>query len=166
MRAAVDFTVIREPAQPRHGEAGRLAERGDIGERRQRVVLPLALGVVGVEAIDVGRVVPEHAGAEVDDVRALVRLPRLLVELAANAALFFTPRLVELLLGVVHRRRAARVGQPARRDLRIHPFADATLRGDVRPVEERDISFRRHTSPSENKIGGGVEARYIPHGTR
>jgi hypothetical protein len=143
VRAAVDLAVVRQPPQPRHRGVERLRERVDVGQRGERVLLPPALGVLGVEAIDVGGVVPEHARPEVHDVRALVRVPRLPVELAANAPLLDAPRLVELPLGVGHARRAARIGEARARDLGVDPLADAALGRDVGPLQ-RGLS---HASP-------------------
>ena len=92
----------------------------------------------------------QHARAEVDDVRALVRGPRLLVELAANAALFVAARLVELLLGVVHcRPRPDRRGPASRSGRR--PIREC------RPPRRRRPIQRASAMVTDGKSGGGVE---------
>ena len=160
VRSGIDLAMKREPAQLRDRHLDGLRERVDIGECRQRIVLALALGILGIEAIDIGGVVPPHARTEVHDMRGLVRSPRALVELLARATLFVAPRFVRLLLGLADRCRA-RIGQTLTRDLGVDPFANAAGRGDIDPTQ---YFFRRHASPRKKR--STRQLRYHPHGTR
>jgi len=144
VRAGLDIAVVREPAQARDRQAERLGQCIDVLELGQRVVASLLLGIGGVEAIDIGGVVPEHARPEVDDVGAAIGLPRAAVQLAPGLALLVAARLVLLLLGVGRRGRDAGIREALPSDLLIDPRADAASRGDVGPA----ISGRGHGAPS------------------